>query len=269
MNEYHLYWFSGSGNSLLICKTIKEELVRLGFVAQMISMDKSNPARISTDVINGFIVPVYEQGLSPLVWNFLKALPESNNSKAFFVDTLMAYSGGVKGPVKKILKKKGYNPLGAIEIVMPNNYYKRRDNIEKDKRKVEKGIAKAKKFTNDLINDKTKFRDIPIYSTLMGMPSNSIIVSRLMNKLVPVTIDLETCAKCGICATVCPTGHIVIDQLSKYPKIVDSTLCIQCLRCMSFCHTEAIKVGSRKNLTYRAVTVKEMLKELKIDDITS
>jgi len=263
MNEYHLYWFSGSGNSLLICKTIKEELIEKGFTVEMKPMDKNDPATIDTSMINGFVVPVYEQGLCPLVWNFLKGLPTSNKSPVFFVDTLMAYSGGVKGPVKKILKKKGYKPLGAIEIIMPNNYYKRADKKEKDQKKVEKGIIKAKKFTNNLINNKTKFRDIPVYSTLMGMPSNSKLVSRLMNKLVRVKLNEDLCDKCGICTMICPTGHIIVDQITKYPKTINSTPCIQCLRCMSFCHSEAIKVGNMKNLTYRAVSIKEMIKELK------
>ena len=263
MNEYHLYWFSGSGNSLLICKAIKEELEEKGFNVGMTSMDKCNPSDINPNIINGFVVPVYEQGLSPLVWDFLNGLPKSNNSNAFFVDTMMAYSGGVKGPVKKILKKRGYTPLGAIEIIMPNNYYKRRNNIEKDQRKIEKGIIKAKKFTNNLINNKSKFRDIPIYSTLMGMPSKSKLVSKLMNKLVTVKINEELCDKCGICTMICPTGHIIVDEETNYPKTVNSVACIQCLRCMSFCHSEAIKVGNIKNLTYRAVPIKEMLKELK------
>jgi len=262
MEKYHLYWFSGSGNSLIICNTIKKELEESGNDVLMTSMDKCQPKDVDVNVINGFVVPVYEQGLNPLVWDFLNGLPTSNNSKAFFVDTLMAYSGGVKGPVKKILKKKGYYPLGAIEIVMPNNYYKRKSNTEKDQRKIEKGIIKAKKFTNDLINNKTTFRDIPIYSTLMSLPSKSKFVSKLMNKLVKVSLNEELCDKCGICTMICPTGHIVVDEVTKYPKVIESSPCIQCLRCMSFCHTEAIKVGSRKNLTYRGVSIKEMLKEL-------
>lgn len=262
MKEFHLYWFSGSGNSLVICKAIKEELIEQGFIVKMESMDNRDPKTIDITVTNGFIVPVYEQGLSPLVWSFLKGLPNSGNSPAFFVDTMMAYSGGVKGPVKKILKRKGYHPLGAIEIVMPNNYYKRKDNIEKDQLKVEKGILKAKNFTKKLIENKTKFRDIPIYSTLMGMPSNSKFVSKLMNKFVKVLIDEELCNKCGICTSICPSGHITLDEITKYPITVNSISCIQCLRCMSFCHSESIKVGNKKNITYRAVPIKEMLNEI-------
>ncbi len=263
MNEYHLYWFSGSGNSLLICKAIKKELEDKKMIVKMTGMDKCDPLKINTNVTNGFIVPVYEQGLNPLVWNFLNSLPKSNNSPVFFVDTLMAYSGGVKGPVKRILKKKGYNPLGAIEIVMPNNYKKSKNNIKKDQLKIEKGIIKAKKFVNDLINNNIKFRDIPIYSTLMGIPSNSKIVNKLMNKLVPVIINEELCDQCGICTMICPTGHIIVNSETNYPKIVESNSCIQCLRCMSFCHKEAIKVGSVKNITYRAISINEMVKELK------
>ncbi len=212
MNEYHLYWFSGSGNSLLICKAIKEELVSKEKEVSMFTMDKFDPSQVSTEVVNGFVVSVYEQGLNPLVWDFLYGLPKSNNTPVFFVDTLMAYSGGVKGPVKKIFKKKGYKPLGAIEIIMPNNYFKRKDNKEKDKLKIERGILKARKFTTNLLLGKTKFRDIPIYSYLMSLPSKSKLVSKLMNRYVTVSINEELCDKCGICTMICPTGHLIVNE---------------------------------------------------------
>ncbi len=263
MDEYHLYWFSGSGNSLLICQTIKAELEKNNGIVKMKGMDKCDPSKLSTNVINGFVVPVYEQGLNPLVWDFLNALPPSANSDVFFVDTLMAYSGGVKGPVKKIFLKKGYHPIGAIEIVMPHNFYKRKENKEKDQIKIEKGLIKAKQFVNDLLNGKTHFSDIPFYSTLMAAPSKSKLVSWLMNQFVPVKINEDLCNKCGICTTICPTNHLVVDPKTSYPKTVNSVACIQCLRCMSFCHSEAIKVGSVKNITYRAVPIKTILKELK------
>ncbi len=263
MDKYCLYWFSGSGNSLLICEAIKQELIAANKTVTMFPMDKVKASDVDPSVINGFVVPVYEQGLNPLVWDFLNNLPLGKKQGVFFVDTLMMYSGGVKGPVKKIFKKKNYLPLGAIEIVMPHNFFKRKENKEEDQRKREKGILTAKKFVKDLLNNDTKFRDIPLYSTLMAAPSKSKFVSKIMNKLVPVIINEDLCNQCGICTTICPTGHIIKDEKTNYPITVDSVACIQCLRCMAFCHSEAIKVGSTKNLTYRGVSIKEMLKALK------
>jgi len=263
MDKYHLYWFSGSGNSLLVCQTIKAELEAANKTVMMFPMDKVKASDVDPFVINGFVVSVYEQGLNPLVWNFLNNLPEGKKQGVFFVDTLMMYSGGVKGPVKRIFKKKNYLPLGAVEIVMPNNYYKRKLNFEKDQLKREKGIIKAKQFVRDLLNNETKFRDIPLYSTLMAAPSKSNFVSKIMNKFVPVIINEELCNQCGICTAICPTGHIIKDEETNYPKTVDSVACIQCLRCMAFCHSEAIKVGSIKNLRYHGVSIKEMVEALK------
>jgi hypothetical protein len=48
--------------------------------------------------------PVAAQGTYPFVWDFIKSLPQANSTPIFMVDTLAMYSGGIVGPVKKLLK---------------------------------------------------------------------------------------------------------------------------------------------------------------------
>ena len=38
------------------------------------------------------------------------------------VDTLGGFSGGIVGPLRRLLTRKGYAPLGAREIRMPMNF---------------------------------------------------------------------------------------------------------------------------------------------------
>ena len=55
----------------------------------------------------GLVIPVADQGTFPLVWDFINHMPETDNhTGVFLVDTMGYYSGGIIGPVGKILKKK-------------------------------------------------------------------------------------------------------------------------------------------------------------------
>lgn len=119
-----LYWFSGTGNSLFVTKKIRDKLNLLGYECSLLPIEMVDSNSISKDNTIRIIVPVAMQGTFPLVWNFIKDLPIVNNTQIFLVDTLHAYSGGIKGPIKKIVTKKGFKPIGAIEIIMPNLFLK-------------------------------------------------------------------------------------------------------------------------------------------------
>jgi len=52
------------------------------------------------------------------------------------------------------------------------------------------------------------------------------------------TVDSSLCRGCGICATVCPTGAIRVEN--KVAKI-DAYRCIQCGQCVHACPFGAIR----------------------------
>jgi ferredoxin len=57
-------------------------------------------------------------------------------------------------------------------------------------------------------------------------------------------VDLNTCSKCGLCATICPSG--TIDQPEdQFPSRnpARAHLCAQCGQCMAVCPSESITVG--------------------------
>ena len=139
-----LYWFSGSGNTLFIAKTLAGFLGGKGFEVNLKPIEFTNSEKADLSRTTGLAIPVAEQGTYPFIWDFINNLPSPGNhciidADVFMVDTMMLYSGGIKGPVKKILKKKGFNLLGVKEIIMPNNLMKLKNQPDKDKLKMKKG----------------------------------------------------------------------------------------------------------------------------------
>ena len=225
-------------------------------------MEKTDPSRIDKSAIIGFVVPVAGQGTYPLVWDFLEGLPDVAGTPCFLVDTLGFYSGGILGPVKKIIARKGYTPLAAKEILMPNIFMKMKSSPEKEKKIVERGKAEAQKFCGQLIAGKGTWRDIPVYSSLMSMFYRSRRLIGVYRKMFPLAIDPGKCRHCGTCVRLCPVKNLTMSD-KGIPEHGNS--CILCQRCFEFCPAGAITIGNKKAVTYRALKLSELLSQLEKD----
>ncbi len=253
-----LYWFSGTGNSLFIAEKTKILMESFGYKCSLNPIEKQNNKQIRIGNTKGLIVPVAMQSTYPIVWEFIDNLPCSAGDEIFLIDTLGMYSGGIKGPVKKIVRSKGYSPIGAVEIRMPDFFMKKTENI-KDKKIVAKAEIKLWNFCNELRNRKTIWTDIPFYSDLLSKffrtQKKGIKWVRLFKKTVT-----DNCTNCGICVQLCPRN--CVDSNSKHIKI-DSENCILCQRCLEYCPVNAIEINGRKFIKNHLISLTEMKQMLK------
>ncbi len=253
-----LYWFSGTGNTLFIAKIIAKFLGKNGFEVNLKPIENTNPVNIDINNTIGLAVPIAEQGTYPFIWEFINNLPSPVKDgliecDVFMVDTLMLYSGGIKGPVKKILKAKGFNLLGAKEIIMPNNLMKLKNQQSKDKLKMEKGRLTAENFAKDLLSGQTIWKDIPLYSDLMASFSKKDSSWNVFRKNFPLKVDNTKCTRCRLCERICPEKSWSYDKESNVMNWEKSN-CIYCLRCFSYCPVEAISYGKKNYLRHKPLT---------------
>ncbi|MDY6795439.1 MAG: hypothetical protein SWK76_09215 [Actinomycetota bacterium] len=160
-----LYWFSCTGNTLLVAREMAEVLQDKGFKVVMLMMERPETGRIELDHAIGLAFPVACQFTFPLVWDFVRGLPKADGTEVFMVDTLQGFSGGVVGPRRKLLAGRGYKPVGAREIIMPSSYYPRRLDGEKTAREVDRGLEKARCYASDLADGISRWRSVPLLST--------------------------------------------------------------------------------------------------------
>jgi len=258
------YIFSGTGNTLLIVKNIIKILKKNGFSKiEIHRIEKIRPENIKlNNRIIGLAFPVAFQGTYPIIWNFVKSLPEGKNTPIFMVDTLDTFSGGVVGPIKKILKKKGYIPIGAKEIKMPNNILIKKLNNDKISEKIKKGLKKSEKYALNLINGKSKWKRVILISSLISLISKAKVTYKLFRKYYKFEIINDKCIKCGICIRLCPvqniTGEFRNNKLISYPIYKTPSECISCQRCFSFCPERAIIYKGKNFIPYHAVKLNEL-----------
>lgn len=80
----------------------------------------------------------------------------------------------------------------------------------------------------------------------LGGPVADVIESRLFGS---VSIDLDACNACGMCAVFCPTGALVRDEAEsasaplRYVEFSASS-CVQCGLCVDVCWKEALALSS-------------------------
>ncbi|MEA2076612.1 MAG: EFR1 family ferrodoxin [Candidatus Marinimicrobia bacterium] len=253
---FHIYWFSGTGNTLIIALEIRDTLLKYGCEVKLYPIDKTDPKTIDQNAIIGFVVPVAGQSTYPFIWEFISDLPKVNNTACFFVDTLGYYSGGILGPVKHILKRKGFIPLAAKEILMPNNFQKMKSRPEKEMKIIEKGKVKVRKFCEKLLTGKGTWWDIPVYSSFLSLMYRHRPLVNIFKKILPFVIDKDKCTQCGICIDLCPEKSLTMDETIGIP--VNNSNCTLCLRCFAYCPTHAIYIGSKKAVPYKALALKEL-----------
>jgi Pyruvate/2-oxoacid:ferredoxin oxidoreductase delta subunit/flavodoxin len=240
MKVVDFYYFSGTGNTLLIVKKMRDVFEKHGIQVNLHRIERSDSNDIDPEHTIGLGFPVAELSTYRLVWDFVKAFPEAHGTPIFMVDTLGGISGGIVGPMREIVKKKGYFPVGAKEV--------------------ERGLQKAGEYALDIIEGRSKWGRVPILSDIVFCISRAglrLTKSDLNQKLLNLKINKEKCSKCGICIKLCPVGNITMTE-DGYPE--RGSDCEYCLRCVSFCPKKAISCPvNYQGKTYTAVKVRDFL----------
>jgi ferredoxin len=253
-----IYYFTGTGNTLLIAEKIAETIRAGGVAVQLKAIEKSKPAGVKPERTLGFAFPICALATYPFVWEFLKGLPPGNGAKAFMFSTLGGAGGGIRGPLKRLLKQKGYQPIGAADFRMPPNVFVIFSD-QRNQRRIQKGYARAEKFAGKLLNGKACWRSVPILGSLTGAIARGLM--RLFDwephqRFALMKVNAGLCTGCDQCARLCPVKNIKMEK--QLP--VFGLKCQYCMRCISFCPTWAIYSSFMpKGRANRSVPVEKLL----------
>ncbi len=253
-NKASLYCFSGTGNTLIVSKALKQELESNGVDVKLFAMEKEDPKNMDLSGAIGLSFPIAVFTSYPLVMDFIKKMPRAEGTPVFMYSTMGGMSGGIRSYVKALLLKKGYRPIGAKLIVMPDNFT---PTAEKDKANpeiVDRGTQSIKLFAKQLLNGKSSWGYFPLLPNLVYALSQHLFTISSFRKAIKINKD--KCIKCGLCSKLCPIGNIV---MREYPAFLDR--CEVCMRCVSYCPKGALYRRHDGEHVYRGVDVKEFLAE--------
>jgi ferredoxin/GNAT superfamily N-acetyltransferase len=249
-----LFVFTGTGNSLLVAQAAAETLKREGLPVRLRSMDKPCPGPLGEEAALGLAFPVACFSTYPTVWRFVDSLPAGDGREAFVMGTCGGFAGGMQGPLGKVLRKKGYNPIAAKFFVMPGNYGNKKLPVEKNALRTERALLDARSFARDLLKGQTEWSNgIPLLSGLMYRLGQTRRPWDFFYRLFPITADPGKCVRCGRCVRDCPARAVTMAEGADCPA-VEPGLCESCQRCVGFCPTGALHVPGKPAEPYRAMS---------------
>ena len=251
-----IYWFSGTGNSLIIALECMRYFKDHGHPVTCFPIESTDPQSVKGQGLTGFVVPVAGQSTYPFIWEFFEKLSEADGTPCFFADTMAMYSGGILGPLKTLLKRKGYHPIAAREFIMPNNLFRKKGRPEMEQALIKKSKTGTRIFCEQMVQGKGSWWDIPGYSRIMSCWYRYRPMVNAFKKIVDYQIDPERCTRCGICIKLCPENSLILSDHHSVP--VRTETCSLCHRCFAYCPEEAVRIGRKDHFRYRSLSLPEL-----------
>ncbi len=254
--------FTGTGNSLVLANAVADRLRQKGKAVQVLPMD--NPDRFHRDDSDaaalGLVMPLACFTSYPTVWRFLEALPDGHGRETFLVASMGGMSGGMAGPMGRLLRRKGYRLVGARAFAMCGNYGSGIPSADAFQAMVAKVTEKAGHFVDQLLAGKTRWgrSRLNIIATVLAALGRRRLSFRLFQRLFPLAIDQDKCIRCGLCRDLCPEANIAESD----GRFVLLDHCQSCQRCVGYCPVQAIGVPGKTYAQFRAVPVEEFKKFL-------
>ena len=256
-----IYYFSGTGNSLVVARDIAERIG--GRLTAIPSLPADGRVEPSADRM-GIVFPAYYMRLPGIVERFVSRCERIEDKYLFAVATVGGISGDVLERLSSALEKRGGRLAAGFVVRMPPNYIHEGNALPAfiERRILGKWAKRADGIAAAIRNEERGLqrRFNPIATFLF---SGQIERSYAAGELRPESdVNFRTdgrCRACGTCAKVCPVENI---------EMVDGPVwkrrCEKCLACIQWCPVEAIQYGDvtkkRRRYHHPSVKVADMIK---------
>ena len=250
-----IFYFTGTGNSLMVARAIGKALGD----TEVSSVTRIQEEQDSYDIV-GFVFPVYWGGLPQIL---LKSIPILKGVKAEYIFAVETHAGGpgrALPQLKEELQKADLDLSAGFLLRMPSNYIV--GYVAPSEHSIKRNLANADEAIREfveLIRNKSVILPSSIFSSFSGMPYSYVqFLARVHVSDQQYWVD-DNCTECELCVRICPVHNIEMQE--NRPTWQHN--CELCLACINWCPERAIQYGSgtetRGRYTNPRVTEQEMM----------
>lgn len=243
MDKAIIYVFSGTGNTLKICRLYKAEFEKCGVETTLYTVKSGFEELPDPNAYEhiGFAYPVHAFNAPKIMLDLARILPEADKPKKFFVvkssgeplkiNNISSYK------MRSILKRKGYEQFAEYHYIMPYNMiFRHTDDMAARMWRAAQTLAPTEAKAV-LDGERHMLKGVPMghfISWIMRIEHSAMRVNGRFFK-----IDKDKCTQCGACARNCPVGNIEL----KDGKFSFKGDCLMCTRCSFNCPTDAFNIA--------------------------
>ena len=254
--QLHLYWFSGSGNTLRAALAFAQRLRQLEWSVELRSLEQSDPQTIDPEAVMGLAFPTHCFSIPEIVLSFVHSLPHVNGTAAMMLGTHGMFSGGVVGPMKRKLTAKGFRCIAARILSMPDSFFPFLSE-ETHRRQFNRGLDQAERYAEDFAAGVACWTRWAVFSDFHGAFFRRLFSTRKWSRTYYSTVHSrrELCQHCDACIHCCPVNALEKEGTSPpRPK----KHCMNCLRCVAVCPADAMRhlIGFRPYRSEEATLLK-------------
>ena len=245
-----VFYFSATGNSLWVAQYISnsfnESLCEVSGLIRKHSVEGLRYTLRDEAEMLFFVFPVHSWGPSLVMLRFIRELQLSGlkGNRVFAIGTCGDDCGYTDRIVRKELADKCIPLEAFFSLKMPNNYILMRGfGVDPEPVKDEK-LAMAPSSMEQIVKaiNTRSYSESQILRTGMSW-LKSYVVYPVFKRFVigrQSFRSTDACISCGLCAKVCPTGMIVMQNGRPVWQGKD---CVQCTACIHRCPAKAIEFG--------------------------
>ena len=235
-----VYYFSGTGNSYYVAKTLSAALGAELF--SILSIKEGD--RIEGDLV-GFVFPVYESKPPKIVTEILKNSAGINAGQIFAVATYgLALSSALKRFEKALREAGGSLSCGygiKSPLAMKPLGYTEAENtrlLSRGDEKISRILEEIGSSASGKIERTWIFENGAIFRHLPAIAK--LIKITMLHGAGSLNFQVtEDCIRCRLCEQICPVGNIV--WRDEAPVFGDR--CTSCFGCIQWCPASAIRFG--------------------------
>jgi ferredoxin len=235
-----IFYYSGTGNSLWVARTLAERLGDSEVISISAWMKEKKP--VQSRVV-GVVFPIHMWGVPSPIVRFINELKDIHPDYLFAVGVDAGQVANALIQLKKLFAQNSMTLNSGYEIQLPSNYIPWGGPGSKEHMDAVYAAAKQK---ISLVIESIKKREKGYYD--MGPLWQRVIFTLIYKLSFPRVPKMDQsfwvddkCNNCGICSKVCPAGNITLVD----GKPTWNHRCEQCLACLQWCPKEAIQYGKK------------------------